>query len=61
MKVDKAIRETIERLPEARPLSAKELLRLPAEERDRYIRAACEKAAPLYAADLALPPEVGAG
>src|SRR5438105_142097 len=37
-------------------LTARELLRLPREEQDRYLAAAAEDAAPLYAADLALPP-----
>lgn len=32
-----------------------QLMRLPAEERDRILAAAAEKAAPFYEADLALP------
>ena len=37
-------------------LTAKELLRLPLEEQERYLSTAAVAAAPLYAADLALPP-----
>ena len=36
--------------------TAKELLHMPKADRDRYMQAALEDAAPLYAADLALPP-----
>ncbi len=39
-----------------RYLSATELLRLSPEEREPYLRRAAEDAAPLYNADLALPP-----
>lgn len=44
--------------PEPRPLTADAgyLLTLPLEERRRIIAAQAEKAAPLYEADLALPP-----
>ena len=38
-----------------RRLSARELLRLPCAERDRYLARAAEDAAPLYNADLARP------
>jgi hypothetical protein len=38
-------------------LSARELLRLSPEEQGRYLSAAAEVAAPIYAADLALPLE----
>ena len=37
--------------------TARELLNLPKEARQRYLLAAAEAAAPLYEADLALPPE----
>lgn len=39
----------------ARP-SARDLLRMPPAERDAYLRTAAESAAPLYEADLGLPP-----
>src|ERR1041385_4458609 len=60
--VDEAtlLREWIASLPEEKPrrcLTPQELLRMPPEEADRYIEAAAEEAAPLYAADLALPPQ----
>lgn len=45
-------------LPEAATeqyLTAQELLRLPRAERSRYLAAAAEKAAPVYAEDLAKP------
>lgn len=54
-------RSLIESLPAAtemdlnRKYTARELLKLPAAERERYLRAAAERAAPEYEADLALP------
>ncbi len=39
-----------------RRLTARELMRLPREERRKILEIAVESAAPLYAADLALPP-----
>ena len=54
-------RSLIEALPimtdmnSERKYTARELLKLPATERNRYLRAAAEKAAPEYEADLALP------
>ena len=37
-------------------MTVRELLKAPREVRDAYMRAAAEDAAPLYNADLALPP-----
>jgi hypothetical protein len=42
--------------PPTRTYTASELLKMPAEERSRYLRAAADLAAPEYEADLALPP-----
>lgn len=49
--------QALERALPPRYLSARDLLKLPREERDRYLRQAAEQAAPLYNADLALPAE----
>lgn len=38
-------------------LTPQELLRLPPEEQDDYIRAAVEDAVPFYNSDMALPPQ----
>ena len=46
----------VSRFSKSRSLTARELLSLPADKRDAYLRAAAEDAAPLYEADLALPP-----
>lgn len=44
-----------EEIPPLKPMTTKELLALPREERERYLAAAAAHAAPLYEADLALP------
>ena len=54
-----ALREWIAALPDESPrqfLTPQELLLLSPQEQNCYIRAACEEAAPLYAADLNRPP-----
>ena len=38
-------------------LTARELLKLPAQEREEYLKASAEEALSLYEADIALPPE----
>ena len=43
-------------VPQAYP-AARQLLAMPEAERDRYLSEAAAHAAPLYEADLALPPE----
>ena len=43
-------------MPNAYP-TARQLLAMPEAERDRYLSEAAAHAAPLYEADLALPPE----
>lgn len=43
-------------LPDAYP-TARQLLAMPEAQRDRYLSEAAAHAAPLYEADLALPPE----
>ena len=50
-----AVRSWLATVPPIHLLTARELLRLPKDERERYLRAAAEDAAPLYATDLALP------
>ena len=49
--------QTLDHALPPRYLSASQLLKMPREERDRYLRQAAEEAAPLYNADLALPAE----
>ena len=48
---------TPEPVPSSRYSTARQLLAMPEAERDRILSEAAAHAAPLYEADLALPPE----